>query len=91
MHARHGYAEGQHLEVLRWAREHDSPWDPRICSLTVEGGREPGHYVTDTKALRLRKDAIAMRRSGVYTWTHDATIKNARLEDFKLRIWREVV
>ena len=31
--ARHGQ-----LEVLKWAREHDCPWNHRTCEAAAEGG-----------------------------------------------------
>jgi hypothetical protein len=31
-------AEGGHLEVLRWAREHDCPWDVATCAAAAEKG-----------------------------------------------------
>ena len=35
-------AEGGHPEVLRWARQHDCPWDEQVCE-TGNGGRAPGN------------------------------------------------
>ena len=31
-------AEGGHLEVLRWARAHDCPWDANTCRGDAQGG-----------------------------------------------------
>jgi hypothetical protein len=31
-------AEGRHMEVLRWAREHGCCWDQRTCANAAEGG-----------------------------------------------------
>jgi len=31
-------AEGGHLEVLKWARENDCPWDKRTCAHAAKGG-----------------------------------------------------
>ena len=31
-------AEGGHLEVVRWAREHDCPWDARNGVFAAMGG-----------------------------------------------------
>jgi hypothetical protein len=31
-------AEGGHLEVLQWAREHGCPWDERTCGAAAGGG-----------------------------------------------------
>ncbi len=31
-------ARGGHLDVLRWAREHDCPWDDGTCWSAAEGG-----------------------------------------------------
>ena len=31
-------AHGGHLEVLKWARENDCPWDGRTCAFAANGG-----------------------------------------------------
>jgi hypothetical protein len=33
-------ARNGHLEVLKWAREHDCPWDEITCSLAAWGGHK---------------------------------------------------
>ena len=33
-----GAAEGGHLEVLKWARENDCPWDEWTCACAARGG-----------------------------------------------------
>jgi hypothetical protein len=38
MHTCELVAKGGHLEVLRWAREHDCPWDGLTCVRAAAGG-----------------------------------------------------
>jgi len=33
---------GGHLEVLKWAREHNCPWDDMTCTCAVGGGESGG-------------------------------------------------
>ena len=33
------YTKGGHLEALRWAREHDCPWDSTTCAAAAAGGQ----------------------------------------------------
>jgi hypothetical protein len=33
-----GAAEHGHLEVLKWAREHDCPWDEGTCVAAADNG-----------------------------------------------------
>ena len=35
-------AEGGHLEVLKWARAHDLPWNEMTCSGRANGGAAGG-------------------------------------------------
>jgi len=42
-------AEGGHLEVLKWVREHDCPWYAGTC-LVAAKGRAPGGVAVGTGA-----------------------------------------
>jgi hypothetical protein len=74
-------AEGGHLAVLRWAREHDCPWNTNSCVGAARAGQlEVLRWVRENDANgevwnenTVRAQAAGLRKQEVLTWLDELT------------------